>query len=199
MNDWLPARLHSAAKERALKTGEYLFHLGDRTAGLYQVMRGQVRLVRIAPNGQEVTLHVAGAGETIAEASLFASVYHCDAVALTDARVRLYPKSLMLAEFQRNPKAAQAFMAMLARQVMALRTRLEQRNIRSARDRIRHYLALNAGPDGRTVELRATMKELASVLGLTHEALYRALAAMAAAGEIERTRKSIRLKARRAI
>jgi CRP/FNR family transcriptional regulator, dissimilatory nitrate respiration regulator len=99
----------------------------------------------------------------------------------------------VLAEFDRHPKAAQSFTAMLARQVMNLRTRLEQRNIHSARDRVRHYLSLNAGTDGRTVTVAGTLKDLATELGLTHEALYRTLADMAAAGEIERLNGKIRL------
>ena len=107
--------------------------------------------------------------------------------------MRLYPKATLLAEFEREPKAAQAFTAMLARQVMNLRTRLEQRNIHSARDRVRHYLALNAGADGRTVKIAGTLKNLAAELGLTHEALYRTLADMAAAGEIGRLKGKIRL------
>lgn len=53
---------------------------------------------------------------------------------------------------------------------------------------------MNVGADGRTVPLRGTVKELASELGLTHEALYRALANMAADGEIERGKDRIRLK-----
>ena len=70
---------------------------------------------------------------------------------------------------------------------MALRTRLERRNIHSARDRVRHFLSLNVGADGHTVDLPGTLKELAADLGLTHEALYRTLARMQADGEIERT------------
>ena len=70
-------------------------------------------------------------------------------------------------------------MATLARQVMNLRTRLEQRNIHSARDRVRHYLAVNVGADGKTVTLTGSVKDLAVELGLTHEALYRTLADMA--------------------
>jgi CRP/FNR family transcriptional regulator, dissimilatory nitrate respiration regulator len=77
-------------------------------------------------------------------------------------------------------------MAMLAGEVMNLRTRLEQRNIRSAHDRVRHYLAVNAGPGGRTVQLRGTVKELAAELGLTHEVVYRVLSELAADGKIER-------------
>ncbi len=56
---------------------------------------------------------------------------------------------------------------------MDLRTRIEQRNIRSARERVRHFLILNAKANGRVFELRGTLKDLAAELGLTHEALYR--------------------------
>jgi CRP-like cAMP-binding protein len=179
--------------ERLFKAGQVLFRTGQRTAGYYEVVKGKVRLIRVDRAGREALLHVALAGDTLAEASLFASTYHCDAIAAADTVVRLYPKAAVLAEFDRNPTAAQAFMAMLARQVMNLRTRLEQRNIHSARDRVRHYLAINAEADGRTVKVVGTLKDLATELGLTHEALYRTLADMAAAGEIERLNGKIKL------
>jgi CRP/FNR family transcriptional regulator, dissimilatory nitrate respiration regulator len=193
MAGWLPRTVRIAGVERALKAGEVLFRAEQRTVGLYEVITGKLRLVRVDRAGREALLHVAVVGETFAEASLFASAYHCDAIATTNAVVRLYPRAIVLAEFERNPEAAQAFMAMLARQVMKLRTRVEQRNIHSARDRVRHYLALNTGADGRNVKVTGTLKDLAGELGLTHEALYRTLADMAAAGEIERLKGKIRL------
>ncbi|HEY5126780.1 MAG TPA: Crp/Fnr family transcriptional regulator [Bradyrhizobium sp.] len=193
MADWLTRTVQAAGIERALRPGQVLFRSGQRTAGFYQVIAGSVRLARVDRAGREAVLHVAAAGDTLAEASLFAPAYHCDAVAMTDAVVRLYPRAVVLAEFGRDPRAAQAFMAMLSRQVMTLRARLEQRNIHSAQDRIRHYLALNTGADGRTVKLTGTLKDLAAELGLTHEALYRTLAGMAAGGEIERLKGRIRL------
>lgn len=195
-DDWLPETVRAAAIERKLKTDEALFRLGDTAAGLCEIVTGRVQLLRVDNSGREVVLHVAGPGETIAEASLFSPVYHCDAVASTPAVVRLYPKKTMLDAFARDPQAAQTFTAMLARQVMKLRARLEQRNIRSARERIRHYLALNAGADGRTVALYGTLKELAAELGLTHEALYRSLAALERSGEIKRTKGKIILARR---
>ncbi len=136
---------------------------------------------------------MASAGDSLAEASLFSPTYHCDAVATTEAVVRLYPKAAMLAELQRDPKIVKSFAAMLARQVMTLRTRLERRNIHSARERIRHFLTVNVGADGRTVALAGTLKELAADLGLTHEALYRSLARMEADGEIVRMPAAIRI------
>lgn len=191
VKDWLPAPVRAAAIDRKLKSGEALFRLGDKTTGLCEIVAGRVRLARVDRSGHEIVLHVASPGETIAEASLFSPTYHCDAIASTNATVRVYPKREVLAAFDRDPKAAQAFSATLARQVMNLRTRIEQRNIRSARERVRHYLVLNAGADQRTVELHGTIKDIAAELGLTHEALYRTLAALERAGEVKRGRGKI--------
>lgn len=194
ITDWLPAAVHTQARERKLKAGEALFRLGDKSAGIIEVVSGRVRLARVDRGGREIVLFVAAPGDTIAEASLFSPRYHCDAIASSDATVRVYPKAAVLAAFARDPKAAQGFAAMLARQVMTLRTRLEQRNIRSARERVRHFLALNAGDDGRSVDLAGvTLKEVAAELGLSHEALYRTLAALERAGEIRRLGTTITL------
>jgi len=140
--DWLTPTICASAVERRLKARQALFRTGAQTVGLYQIVKGKVRLARVDRSGREAILQVAASGDTFAEASLYSSTYHCDAIATTDAVVRLYPKAVLIDELERNPKAAQAFAAMLARQVMALRTRLEQRNIRSARDRVRHYLTV---------------------------------------------------------
>ncbi len=79
--------------ERALKPGETLFHAGSRTVGLYEIIEGKVRLVHVNHSGHEAVLQVAGPGDTLAEASLFSSTYHCDAIASTAATVRLYPRA----------------------------------------------------------------------------------------------------------
>jgi len=196
VSDWLPASARAAAVERRLDAGEALFRQGDKALGFYEVIAGRVRLVRVDRAGHEIVLHNAGPGDIIAEASLFSPAYHCDAIAGGVAAVRLYPKAPVLAAFGRDRAAALAFTAALARQVMNLRTRLERRNIRSARERVRHYLALNTGDDGRTVALAGTLKELAAELGLTHEALYRTLAALERAGEVRRGEGKIVLTGR---
>jgi CRP-like cAMP-binding protein len=192
--DWIPASIRVAGIERKLSAGQTLFRRGSKTVGLYQVVSGRVRLARVDDSGREAVLQSAVAGDTIAEASLFSPNYHCDAIATTNAVVRLYPKAKLFAEFKRQPETAQAFMAMLARQIMDLRTRLEQKSIQTARERLRHYLMLNVQSDGRTVALPGTIKELAGNLGLTHEALYRTLAKMQREGEIERFEGKIRLR-----
>jgi CRP-like cAMP-binding protein len=191
--EWISPAVRAAARERQLAPGQALFLSGSRSAGFYEVVSGKVRLIRVDRSGREAILQTASAGDTLAEASLFSAAYHCDAIAATDARVLMFPKSIMLAELDSDPELARAFMAMLARQVMALRMRLETRNIHSARERVRHFLTVHAGADGRTVSLSGTLKQLAADLGLTHEALYRTLARMEAAGEIKRKHAVIRI------
>jgi CRP-like cAMP-binding protein len=193
IQEWLSAAVKAGVVDRKVSAGRSLFRAGDKTVGLYVVLKGKLRLVRYDRSGREAILQSASAGDTLAEASLYASTYHCDAIATTDALVRLYPKTLLLAELKRDTRLAQSFTAKLAQQIMGLRTRLERRNIHSARDRVRHFLAVNAGEDGRTVTLPGTLKDLAADLGLTHEALYRTLARMSADGEIKRAGATIRL------
>jgi CRP/FNR family transcriptional regulator, dissimilatory nitrate respiration regulator len=191
--DWLPSSVRAKAIERRLKAGQTLFYSGSKSTGFYEVVTGTVRLIRVDRSGREAVLQVASAGDLLAEASLFSSTYHCDAVATTEATVRQYPKAALLAELQRDPIIARSFAAMLAHQVMTLRTRLERRNIHSARDRVRHFLTVNVKVDGRTVVLLGTLKQLAADLGLTHEALYRTLARMESEHEITRTGTTIKI------
>jgi len=193
VDKWLPTAVRTAAFDRELTAGAALFRCGDKSKGLVAVISGRVRLTRTDRSGREVVLHVAGPGEALAEASLFSAQYHCDAIASTNATVRVYPKRDVLAALDASPKAAQAFAATLAHQVMNLRTRIEQHNIRSAVDRVRHFLALSAGTDGDTIKLHGTLKGVAAELGLTHEALYRTLARLQRSGEIRRKGSKITL------
>jgi CRP-like cAMP-binding protein len=82
----------------------------------------------------------------------------------------------------------------LARQVQALRARLEERTIRSARDRVLRRLVLAADAGGGTLRLGGTLMDLAAEIGLTHEALYRTLASLERDGAIARTKGRITLR-----
>jgi len=87
-----------------------------------------------------------------------------------------------------------SFLKLMAHQVFDLRQRLEVMKVRSAADRVMLYLDLKAGPDGRTVNLRSQLQDIASELGLTRESFYRTLAGLERAGAIERAGSRIRLK-----
>ncbi len=193
---WLPSAVEARATVRVLAAGEALFRQGDKTFAVFAVERGRLRLIRHAIDSRPVVLHSARAGETFAEAALFAPAYQCDAVAAQASRVRIYPKRVVLAALRRDPALGERFMALLAHQIHALRARLEERNIRSATARVLHHIALAAGPDGRTMTLNGPVIELAAELGLSHEVLYRTLGALERAGKIARSPRAITLSRR---
>jgi len=191
--DWLPAAIRERSRVRELAAGETLFRQGDRAFAIFEIERGRLRLIRHTVDSRPVVLHTARAGELFAEAALFATAYHCDAVAAIASDVRVYSKRDLLLAFRTNPPLGERFMAGLAHQIHALRARLEERNIRSARERVLHHLALAASPDGRTMPLEGTLMDLAAEIGLTPEAFYRTLADLEKEGAIRRTRSGIAL------
>jgi CRP-like cAMP-binding protein len=48
-------------------------------------------------------LFTAAEGELFAEAALFSETYHCDAMAVTEATVRIYPRPILLSLLRRDP------------------------------------------------------------------------------------------------
>lgn len=125
-----------------LERGATVFSQGDPASAVYVVEEGRVRLFRILEDGAALILYVAGAGETFAEASLSATHYHCDAIAEINSVVLALPKVDLLTLMTTNPARGITFVLALASQVRDLRTKLELRNIRSAKERVLAWLRL---------------------------------------------------------
>ena len=187
----LPVSLEAGNVIRVLEARELLFQQGDRTAAIYKVESGRLRLIRRTVDDHLVILHTARQGDFFAEASLFAESYHCDAVAATPSRVRVYPKTTVMAALRADPDLAQAFMAQLAVQLQELRALMELRNIRSARERVLQYLRWRAIEQGHSIEIEGQLQDTAAEIGITREALYRTLAALEAEGHLSRTDTAI--------
>jgi CRP-like cAMP-binding protein len=192
--DPLPSSLEAGGIVRVLAPGELLFRQGDAAVAIYRVESGRLRLIRRTVDDHLVILHTAQCGELFAEASLFADEYHCDAVAAAQSSVRVYPKEIVMGALRTEPAFAEAFMAQLAHQLQELRARMELRNVRSARDRVLQYLRLRAGIDGRSIAMEGHLQDIAAEIGMTREALYRALAALETEGHLSRTETAILLK-----
>ena len=158
--------------------GAAVFRQGDPADAVFLVETGRVRLVRVLADGTPLVLHVADAGESFAEASLSATHYHCDAVAETDATVLTLPKADLLAALAADPAKCLALAQALAAQVRDLRARLELRNIRCATARVIAWLRLHASGHPPSVPMRRSWTQVADELGLTREAVYRALATL---------------------
>jgi CRP-like cAMP-binding protein len=180
----------AGSTSRTLGAGEVLFHRGDEARAVFHVEHGRLRLSRFGSDGSAVTLHVARTGSLFAEAALFATYYHCDAIAETASRVQLFPKAALLLFLRAHPDLNLAFSAYLAREVQKLRGRQEVMRLPGARDRVLAWLTQLGAADG-TITLDRPLSLAATEIGLTHEALYRTLAALVKDGRLERPGKRV--------
>lgn len=171
-----------------------LFQQGDPTFGCFRLVSGRIRLVRVTPAGTQVPMHTVRPGELFAEASLFSARYHCDAIATQACEVLVYPKAEVIRRLKEGRGDLWSFAAELAHRVQELRTRLEIRQIRPATERVLQSLRLRCAISG-AWKMDGTLKQFAEEIGLTHEALYRALARLERDGWIARSDGEIRLAA----
>ncbi|ANQ83547.1 Crp/Fnr family transcriptional regulator [Azoarcus olearius] len=178
----MPPALRAAARRRAFRRGETLFATGAAPREMFFILRGEVRLSRLSPDGTETVMQRAR-DAFLAEASLESHTYHCSAIAGEDGLALVFP----LAEFRRSLADSAAFraqwMSHLLQEVRKRRAQCERLALRSARARILHYIEAE-GADGE-LHLPGSRKALAAELGLTHEALYRALARLTRDGTLE--------------
>ncbi|WP_424934435.1 Crp/Fnr family transcriptional regulator [Amaricoccus macauensis] len=176
-----------------LTTGELLFRQGDNPPGLASLCSGQIALVRWTKAGRSVRIHTACAGETFAEASLHAEACHCDAVALAPSHVHLVPKRLFEHALENDRDLARDYALYLARSLMQSRRLLELRAVTPLTERVLIRLVELAGSDG-VVPVEISLTSLASDLGVTPPAFYRAIASLETRGDLERpARGRIRL------
>lgn len=155
---------------------ETVFRQGAKSVALYYVHQGCVELRRYTSDGESIVIHRARSGETFAEASLFSSNYHCDAITGTACILVGMKKSAVLAQFKDDPGFAYDLSARFASQIQLNRRRFELLAIRSAEERVFTALA-----DGM---LSGSIVSFAGEIGLTNEATYRALAALVGRGKI---------------
>ncbi len=188
----LPPLTGVAPKPCLVPAGTTLFHQGDSARGIFLLAAGAMRLARVTPDGAVVTLHLVRPGEMFAEASLFARHYHCDAIADTDSMAGLYPQAKLAAQLRGNPDALWNFTRELAQRLQSLRQRYELKQIRSASERVLQFLCLRCDDSG-CLRAEGTLKDVATELGLTHEALYRTLAALERRKLISRPEGGLRL------
>ena len=131
------------------------------------------------------------------EASLEFTAYHCDAVAAQPNEVLRIPLAATRQALDTDPAFRHAWIAHLSRELRRSRAQGERLALKSAHERILHYLE-SEGTDG-VVTLAMSRNAWAAELGLTHESLYRTLARLEAEGQVIRRGPELRLAKHRSL
>lgn len=155
---------------RRVEQGAALFRRGDPVRSMFFVRSGAVALERPLADGTALTLHIAKAGHALAEASLFATAYHCDAIARSPAQIAILRRPDFLEALRARPDAALGLIKTQAEELQAQRARIEILRLRRVADKLDVWLDLfGAPPKGEWVRV-------AEEIGVSQPALYRELA-----------------------
>ncbi|MCZ8184030.1 MAG: Crp/Fnr family transcriptional regulator [Beijerinckiaceae bacterium] len=161
----------AGSTRQKLAAGEPLFRTDQTVQRLYLVVRGQIALERISLEGRRLVLQRARIGDIVAEASMFAAAYHCDATALAESEVASFPIDRFKAMSQADPQIMEELARHLAVQVQKTRTRAEILSLHKVSDRLDAWLFLHEG----AMPAKGHWLALAEEIGVSPEALYREL------------------------
>jgi CRP/FNR family transcriptional regulator, dissimilatory nitrate respiration regulator len=157
---------------RLIAAGQHLFRRDDPVVAFHEVVSGEITLERVSVRGARLVLHRAKPGELLAEASLYADKYHCDACAITQSEVRSIGIAALRTFLGRNPDALSRLMRHLAHQIQHARFRAEMLSMKRLSERLEAWLLMNDNH----LPPKGEWRPLAAELGITPEALYRELA-----------------------
>ena len=193
MNDPQLDPLLAIGKYRSLIDGDAVFQLGQRADAIFRVISGEVHLYRHGRDGKRVLLYRAYDGDYFAEASLNAAQYHCTAICASPTKLHVFNAKEMRNLLRKDAEFAAAWISRLSSELRRQRASVERLNLKSAVDRVSHYLMTECEPWGE-LQLRGTLSEMAEMLGLSRESLYRTLSKMQSQGLLERSDDVLRLK-----
>lgn len=171
----LPPQLHSACETASYARGAQLFETGRKPQHMFFIVSGEVVLERLGLHGEPVILQRTRHG-FVGEASLQSERYHCDGKVMAPSDITRLPVRALRTALDQDPAFASRWISMLNREVKRLRLQCERLSLHKVQDRLMHLLETES-TDGR-LALGAGLKSMAAELGVTHEALYRCVAAM---------------------
>ncbi len=186
----LPLQVAGKLKHLSLAPEGLLFRCGERPRAIYYMVEGEVHMMRRTRNGGTVVMSRTRHG-FFAEAGLYAKAYGCDAVAVRDSTMLVFPLPVFQEMLDGDKDFRRSRFAQQAQEIRRLCSRCERLSLPTAQERLFHYIETEG--QGGAIELTQPVKALAAELGLTHETLYRTLAQMERAGDLKRSGNRIEL------
>jgi CRP/FNR family transcriptional regulator len=179
-------RIATQAVVRDVRRGTRVFEEGAPAEGLFVVLEGRVRLVRVARGGREQVLHSEGPGATLGEVPLLdGGGYVATAVASEPSRLLYLPRAAVVEACRRHPEVALGIIRVLARRVRSFAGLVEQLSLKDLTARTAGLLLAESRTAGAsTFVLGATRDELAARLGTVRELVSRSLARLRTMGLI---------------
>lgn len=177
-----------AGRRQSADAESFLFMEEDPADRFFIVLTGKVKVFKTAVDGKEQILLLAGPGESVGEAALFAERrFPASAQAVVDTEVLSFPRDGFLDLIRRHPILALNMIAGLSMRLHHLTRLVRQLSLEDVSTRLAGYLLdqlAAADPSASAVHLPEKKMTLASLLGTIPETLSRAFARLTRLGAI---------------
>ncbi|WP_345949546.1 response regulator [Mucilaginibacter sp. PAMB04274] len=186
--------LVSSRKVRQVKKKQVLFYDGDEPQGIYIVLTGSLKTIKLAEDGRELTTGLYKSNDFLGlHALLLDEPFTETAEATEDSTVCLLAKDLILDLLNRYPDVSQQFIKILANNIREKEDKLLELTYNSVRKRLAQTLVRlsNQSPD--PAQYKASREELASLAGIATETVSRTLTDFKAEGLIEKKGSHIQI------
>ena len=175
-----------------LRDDEALFQQGDKAERFYLVLKGQIKLYRLSPDGNEKVIEIVTPGNTFAEALMFLNRPHypVGATAIGHAELISIDAADFVSMLRESVETCFLIMGDMSRRLRGLIGEIDNLSLHSAGCRVADYLLRRAEQEGDVFDLGVPKLVIASRLTVKPETFSRIIRELS-------DRNLIRVQARR--
>jgi CRP/FNR family transcriptional regulator len=184
---------------KSFKKGEYVFEEGKHANGLFCILSGKVKIIRLSEAGKEQIVRLAGSRDVIGyRALLGGSQYRASAVALEDTAVGYVPRKIFFDILNSDAELSMQMLRLLSQDLDQSESKRVDIATKTVKERLAEVLLLlkeSCGflPDGLTLDVNLSREDLAGMVGAAKEVIIRTLAQFREEKLIETKGKQLRL------
>ncbi|MCR8560779.1 response regulator [Mucilaginibacter sp. BJC16-A38] len=180
-------------KARQFKKNQVIYYDGDKGTGLYLVISGKVKTIRLAEDGRELMTGIYANDEYLGINALLANEPYSDtATALEDSILCLIPRDQLEQLLHLYPEVAREFIKLLANDIREKEEQLMQLAYHSVRKRMAEaMLRLSRQQTNENESFKITREDLAAMAGMATETVSRTLSDFRDEGLIDKKGSAI--------
>jgi len=178
-------------KARLVKKNQVIYYEGDKGNGLYVVLSGKVKTIKLAQDGRELMTGIYAADDYLGINAMLANEEYGDtATALEDSMLCLIPKEQLEQLLNLYPEVAREFIKLLANDIREKEEQLLQMAYHSVRKKMAEALLRLQRQSG-TNSFKIAREDLAAMAAMATETVSRTLSDFKDEGLIEKTGSTI--------
>ncbi|MBC7745443.1 MAG: response regulator [Flavobacterium sp.] len=184
----------SERKIRHIKKKQVLYYEGDQAAGIYLILSGKVKAIKLSSDGRELLTGIYGAEEYLGiQALLSNKSYNETTEAIEDTTICLIPKEAVDHILNKYADVGRQFIKILSNNLIEKEEQLLQLAYHSVRKRMAQTLLKLASQSEPNHILHVSREDLAAMAGMATETVSRTLGDFKTEGIIEKKGRQIEI------